>query len=71
MDLGIIGIALALLGKVVVDHFKIEKLERDLNGVGARARNAEWERYKMQLVDLAEDASKESRRWKVEQYLKR
>ena len=50
---------------------EIANLKRDLNGVGARSRNAEWERYKMQLVDLAHTEKKEDRLFKVEQFLKR
>jgi hypothetical protein len=67
----LIFVIIGLVGKLIVDHFKIEKLEKDLNGIGTRGRNAEWERWKMQITTLAEEDRKGTRRWLVEQWLKR
>lgn len=54
-----------------VTYAGYKQLAKDVNGIGARGRNAEWERYKGQLVQVAEEDDKKARRWMVEQFLKR
>jgi hypothetical protein len=48
-----------------------EKAKFDTDGIGARSKNAEWERYKMQLVMVARTPLEKDRLWQVEQFLKR
>lgn len=78
----LVGLILGMVGKMITDHFRIEKLEcavqeakakakADSDGLGARQRNGEWERYKGQLVDVAREKREKKRLWMVEQFLKR
>lgn len=60
---------LGIIKKDIVKGF--ERAKYDTDGIGARTRNIEWERWKSQICMLAEEDDKDVRRWLVEQYLKR
>lgn len=60
---------LGIIKKDIVKGF--ERAKYDTDGIGARTRNAEWERFKGIACELALTKLEEDRKWLVEQYLKK
>lgn len=71
MDLTAITIfGIGLIAKIILDHFKIEKLEKDLNNIGAKVYRLELEATNDRMMDVACTREMSLRLWKSKQFKK-